>query len=198
MARREGVYLFSALVTYTPGHAREENQLLIFDPRGALVVRYHKARPVPGDPEIGADRTLPVLDTPFGRTGAAICFDMDFPDLVRREGRAGVDFMLVPSSDWSDIDPIHTHMALLRGIENGCSVVRQTAKGLSATADYEGRILASTDYFRAEEPVMVAQVPRRGVRTIYARVGDLFAWICLAGVLLAALLAMRQRQVDDM
>ena len=34
--------------------------------------------------------------------------------------------ILVPASDWRAIDPLHTHMALLRGIESGCSVIRQT------------------------------------------------------------------------
>jgi len=134
-----------------------------------------------------------MLVTPLGRIGAAICFDLDFPDLVLREGRTGADIMLVPSSDWREIDPLHTRMALMRGIENGCSIVRPTAKGLSAAADYEGRMLASADFFQTNDPVMVAQVPVRGVRTIYARVGDLFAGLCALGVLVAAAMALRGR-----
>jgi len=184
-SRREGIYLFVALVTFTPGRPLHENQLLTFDPAGRLAIRYHKARPAPGDPETGADRSLPILASPFGRMGGAICYDMDFPDLVREQGRAGVDFMLVPSSDWKELDPLHTRMALVRGVENGCSVVRQTANGLSAAADYEGRLLATMDYFRTEDRVMVAQVPTRGVRTVYSRVGDLFAWMCIVGLFLA-------------
>lgn len=191
-ARREGIHLFAALVTYTPGRPLEENQLLAFDPTGRLAFRYHKARPVPGDPETGADHELPVLATSFGRVGGAICFDMDFPDLIRQHGLAAVDLVVVPSSDWKDIDPVHTRMALVRGVENGCSIVRQTAKGLSAAADYEGRVLATTDFFKTDDPVMAAQVPTRGVRTVYARVGDLFAWLCVVGLLLAAAMAVRR------
>jgi len=42
------------------------------------------------------------------------------------------------------------------------------------------------DHFASEQRVMVAQVPTRGVRTIYSMIGDLFAWLCLAGFLLIA------------
>lgn len=79
---------------------------------------------------------------------AAICFDMDFPDLIRRPGLQRADLILAPSSDWREIDSVHTRMALFRGIENGCSVVRQTNKGLSAAADWQGRVLARGDSSR--------------------------------------------------
>ena len=189
MARGEGVHVFAAVVTFTPGQPRHENQLLAFDPTGRLAFRYHKARPTPGDAEIGADRRLPTLSSSLGRVGGAICFDMDFPDLVRQEGRARADIIVAPSSDWRAIDPLHTRMALVRGVENGCSVVRPTAMGLSAAADYEGRVLAAVDYFRSSDHVMVAQVPARGVRTIYARVGNLFAWLCVVGLAVAGVVA---------
>ena len=38
------------------------------------------------------------------------------------------------------------------------------------------------DDFASQDNVMVAQVPIKGVRTIYARIGDLFAWLCVAGL----------------
>ena len=39
------------------------------------------------------------------------------------------------------------------------------------------------DEFNVEQRVMVAQVPvNSGVRTLYARIGDLFAWLCVAGL----------------
>jgi apolipoprotein N-acyltransferase len=96
--------------------------------------------------------------------------------------------MVVPSSDWREIDPLHTRMALLRGVENGCSVIRPTHKGLSAAADYQGRILAATDHFRASSRVMVAQVPSRGVWTLYPRLPGLLPVLCL-GVLAGTLVA---------
>jgi apolipoprotein N-acyltransferase len=77
-------------------------------------------------------------------------------------------------------------MALVRGLENGCAVVRQTNRGLSAAADAQGRILAATDFFSSSPCVMVAQLPSRGVRTLYARLPLLFPALCVLVLLGAA------------
>ena len=180
-AARNGIYLFMALAVATPGSPRYENLLVAVDPDGQNLFRYHKARPVPGDLEMGADRTIPkpAPGPAGGRIAAAICFDMDFPQMIRRAGRGRADIMIAPSSDWLEIDPTHSRMAIFRGIENGFAVVRPTNKGLSIVADCQGRILAAADYFAASDHRIVAQVPTLGAPTFYAAVGDLFAWACV-------------------
>jgi apolipoprotein N-acyltransferase len=190
-AARNGVYLFMPLGTATPGSPRYENQLVAIDPDGQVVFRYHKARPVPGDLEMGADRSIPkpVAGPAGGRVAGAICFDMDFPQLIHRAGRLRADILIAPSSDWLEIDPMHTRMAIFRGIENGFAVVRPTNKGLSAAADCQGRILAAADYFASSDHRIVAQVPTLGARTFYAAVGDLFAWLCVVALAGLAVLA---------
>ena len=35
----------------------------------------------------------------------------------------------------------------------------------------------------ADERVMIADLPTQGVTTVYSRIGDLFAWLCVAGFL---------------
>ncbi len=100
--------------------------------------------------------------------------------------------MLVPSDDWQAIDPAHTHDATFRAIENGFSEVRQASKGLSMTVDYEGHVLSASDYFTTDNQVMVAYVPMQGVRTIYATIGDLFAWLCIIGLVALTGLAVMQ------
>ncbi|HEY2954883.1 MAG TPA: nitrilase-related carbon-nitrogen hydrolase [Candidatus Eisenbacteria bacterium] len=190
LAVRYRVWLFLALATTTPGSPRYENQLVMIDPDGSLGFRYHKAKPVPGDPEMGADRSIPKpVATRVGKLAGAICFDMDFPGLIRKAGSLDADILIAPSSDWRAIDPAHTRMAVFRGIENGCAVVRQTNQGLSMATDCRGRVLAAADFFATGDHRMVALVPTQGARTFYARVGDLFAWLCvlaLAGVVVMA------------
>jgi apolipoprotein N-acyltransferase len=159
-----------------------------------MLARYHKARPVPGDPERGADKAIPVFDTPHGRVASAVCFDADFPDLMRKAGRERADLLVIPASDWRAIDPVHTRMALVRGVENGCSVVRQTDKGLSAAADYQGRIVATSDFFRCEPHVMVAQLPSHGVRTLYPWIPNLVPFACLAALAFFAAAALMGRK----
>ena len=189
VARELGVHLVAGVAVVTPGQGYYENMLFAFDSTGHRLAAYHKARPVPGDPERGKDPAIPVFSTTLGRIAGAVCFDADFPELIAKAGREDADLLLIPSSDWRAIDPIHTRMAILRGVENGCSVVRQTNKGLSAAADYQGRILASTDFFRTGERVMVAQVPVRGVRPPYVGFPDLLPLAC--GLVLGAGVARR-------
>jgi apolipoprotein N-acyltransferase len=41
---------------------------------------------------------------------------------------------------------------------------------------------------------MVSQVPTRGVRTIYTRLGDWFAWLCLVGLACLTVLSLRKKR----
>jgi apolipoprotein N-acyltransferase len=55
--------------------------------------------------------------------------------------------------------------------------------GLSAAFDYQGRQLAAMDHYQTPDYVMISEVPTKGVRTIYSRLGNWFAWVCVAGSL---------------
>ena len=72
-------------------------------------------------------------------------------------------------------------MMAFRAIENGFSVVRVTGLGLSAVYDYQGRTLATMDYFKTKDKVFTAYVPEKGVRTVYSQIGDVFAWLSIVG-----------------
>jgi apolipoprotein N-acyltransferase len=165
------------------------------DPTGHVVWRYQKAHPVPGEPFSPGDGNVPTVQTPFGRLATVICFDADFPATLRQAGQAGADVLVVPANDWREIDPYHTQMATFRAIENGYSLVRQASHGLADTVDPEGNVLGTADFFTTDPQVMVAAVPMRGVQTLYATIGDLFAWLCLLGLVgLTALVIVRTRR----
>lgn len=135
-----------------------------------------------------------ILNTPYGRVTSIICFDADFPQLLAQAGALGVDVVLDPSNDWRAIDPWHTQMASFRAIEQGVNLIRQTSRGMSAAYDYQGRRLAAMDHFQTTDYAMISQIPTRGVRTIYARLGNLFAFACLAGLLLLVILSLRGKR----
>ena len=132
-------------------------------------------------------------DTPYGRIGAAICFDMDFPGFIRQAGKQGVDIMLVPAFDWEPIKPYHTQVGLFRALENGMSVVRQVNTGTSMAVDYQGRLLGYQDYFATEDRLMLADVPVKGVKTGYTVIGDGFAYLNLALTSLFLVVALQRR-----
>jgi apolipoprotein N-acyltransferase len=116
---------------------------------------------------------------------AAICYDADFPEFIRQAGQAHADVLIVPANEWKAIKNIHVQMAAFRAIENGVSLVRPAASGLSSAFDPWGRVLAVGDFFAAGDRTVTAQVPLGGVGTLYARTGDLFAWLCVTGVVAA-------------
>ena len=186
IAREHGVHL---LLGYSllPGDwpkGTDENKTALIDANGDVAWHYLKTHPVPGASHKAGDGKLPVVDTEFGRLSNAICYDLDFPNLIRQAGRAGVDLFLAPSWDWRAIDPLHTRMAIVRAIENGFALVRPTGMGLSIAADRYGRVLASADHFdETPDRLVMAHVPILGAATLYAKTGDWFAWLCMTFVL---------------
>lgn len=187
LARREEIYLLMGLATLRPEEKHTfRNHAVLLAPTGEIAFDYTKITAVPGFERkysLPGEAPIAFADTPYGRIASPICYDMDFDSIVRQAGRAGADLMLVPASDWEDIMPLHQQMAEFRAIENGAALFRITRWGSSGAVDPYGRPLARMDDFRAEDNVMVAQVPvKAGVRTAYARIGNAFAWLCVAAL----------------
>jgi apolipoprotein N-acyltransferase len=124
--------------------------------------------------------SLALISRPAGIWGVQICKDMDFTPLSRRYGHAGAGLMLVPAWDF-DLDRLaHGHMAVMRGVESGFSVVRAARRGYLTVSDSRGRVLAETASNSAAFATLVADVPTVHVNTLYLRLGDWFAWLILA------------------
>ena len=195
LAGEEQIYLLIGTGVVRPGVSRPlENKAVLLNPAGEIEFSYLKSRLLPGLEGTVSGQgngNLPIRDTLHGRMAAAICYDMDFPQLIHQVGRAEANLLLVPANDWETIKHLHFRMAIFRAIENGVSVVRATKSGLSGAVDAFGRTLAVTDHFSSGSQVMVAQVPLTSVRTIYTCVGDLFAWLCVASLLILMAVVLR-------
>jgi apolipoprotein N-acyltransferase len=180
VARQAGIYLdMGVCVLNNQDLPDAQDQSILLNPSGQVVWAYEKAHPVPGlDTVVQGNGVVPVVETPYGRLSTVICFDEDFPALLQQAGHARTDLLLAPSNDWQAIDPWHTDGVTFRALEEGFSLVRETSNGLSIAVDAEGRTLAAVDSFQSDSQSMVAFVPTRGTRTLYAHVGDLFAWLC--------------------
>jgi apolipoprotein N-acyltransferase len=198
LAAKYNAYLGMAMGVVGNGQPCCQNKLTLIQPDGRVAWEYFKARPVPGAESahmMRGDGKLRELETPYGRLSSIICFDGDFPQLLAQAGSSSTDVMLDPSNDWHAIDPWHTQMASFRAIEQGFNLIRQTSQGLSAAFDYQGRRLASVDDFHTIDYTMISEVPTKGVRTIYSRLGDWFAWVCLAGLVLLTVQSLRRNHV---
>lgn len=160
---------------------KDTNKLLIVDEQGEVVLEHLKYGGAMFDNIVEGDRKLRIVPTAYGNLSGVICWDADFPSVMRQEGRLGADMLLTPAADWKEVDPIHSAPAYFRGIENGMSVLRQTVNGLSFASDSIGRYLARMDHFSSSDWVTVVQLPTHRSFTLYPIIGDSFALLdCLA------------------
>ena len=141
-AARYGVWLVGGtipLVASDAGHVRAA--CLVFNDRGERVARYDKIHlfdvKVPGADEQyresstiepGAD--IIVLDSPFGRLGVAVCYDLRFPEMFRQMLDSGVELLTVPAAFTAITGKAHWEtLVRARAMENLAYVVAAAQGG---------------------------------------------------------------------
>ncbi len=192
-AQDNKIYLNIGYAVYPESkNEKGENRSILINPTGKIEADYLKHNLAVGEGMFmkKGPGNIPVVSTPYGRIGITICRDSEFPPYMRQAGKKGADIVLAPSYDFpKTISPSNTYNQMLRSVEYGFSVIRPTHNGLSVAVDYHGRILSSMDYFTTSDGIMLADVPTRGIRTVYGLIGDLFAWVCIIGALCFILLS---------
>lgn len=185
LAQRRGMWVE---IAYLALHEKGfENKNVLVDAQGQTRWTYNKARPVPMMERFApGDGRVPIVASPVGNVATVICFDGDFPRHVRKA--AGADVLLIPADDWREVARLHTNMIRFRAVEQGVSIVRPTSNGFSTAIDRWGRIRASGDYF-AGTRVLRATIANKGQTTLYARIGDTFAYAAVALLVLLIALA---------
>jgi apolipoprotein N-acyltransferase len=167
-----GLVRVSSPLKYNEARAYTPNTtLLSYD-------KHHLLPPFESDLTPG-DR-LALLHKPSATWGVAICKDMDFTGLSRKYGSAGAGLMLVPAWDFNLDRAWHGHIAIMRGVEDGFSLVRAAKDGYLTVTDDRGRILAETRSNSAPFATLIAEVPAMHDKTLYLLLGDWFAWLTLA------------------
>ncbi len=163
-AREHKVWLVGGSVPLrSPDPGRVFNSLLVYDDGGARVMRYDKIHlfglDLAGEKfsearTIVAGQTVRTVDSPFGRLGLSVCYDVRFPELYRAMGE--VDIILVPSAFTSTTGKAHWETLLrARAIENLAYVVAPAQGGVhpsgrethghSMVIDPWGTVLACRD-----------------------------------------------------
>ncbi len=130
----------------------------------------------------GSRRTL--FAAPANNPGqiwaTAICKDLDFTNPARAYGQAGVGLMLTPAWDFRMDGFWHGHIAVMRAVEDGFSLVRSARDGLLTVADDRGRIVAEITSNAAPFATLLATVPAGHSHTVYLLLGDWFGWCAIA------------------
>jgi predicted amidohydrolase len=143
LAAELGVWLLIGSAVVKSGHSgddRSANRSLLIDSGGGIVARYDKlhvfdvdlangetyresATIRPGD---GAT----VADTPWGRLGMSVCYDIRFPHLYRQLAKAGAAMISVPAAFTVPTGEAHWETLLrARAIETGAFVLAPAQGG---------------------------------------------------------------------
>lgn len=123
------------------------NRAFLISPKGEIKARYDKLHLFDVDLPHGetyresrlyqAGSEAVLAETPFGKIGMTICYDLRFPYLYRQLAEAGADIILVPAAFTVKTGEAHWHTLLkARAIETGCFVLAAAQTGLHDTGRY--------------------------------------------------------------
>jgi predicted amidohydrolase len=142
VSARYGIWLVGGTIPLVAGdadHVRAAS--LVFNDRGERVARYDKIHlfdvDVPGADEryressvIEPGEDVIVLDSPFGRLGLAVCYDLRFPEMFRQMLDSGVELLTVPAAFTAVTGRAHWEtLVRARAIENLVYVVAAAQGG---------------------------------------------------------------------
>ena len=202
----------SPAVTTIENRMRMFNSAYLLSADGQVMGRYDKMHLVPfgeyvplstllffvdkmvegiGDFLPGRDYTL--FELPEAKFGAVICFEVIFPDLVRRFVKEGAQWMATITNDaWfgdSSAPYQHFSMVVFRAVENRVPFARAANTGVSGFIDRTGRIWKTSGIF--VEAALADTLRLRTQTTFYTRYGDVFAYGCVIITLLMIYAAIR-------
>ena len=139
-ARAYGLWLVGGTIPLRAAAEKVRAASLLYDPNGARVARYDKIHLV--DVQLGngerhfesnafeAGDTPVVAETPAGRLGLSVCYDVRFPELYRRLLDEGAQIIAIPSAFTAFTGRAHWEtLVRARAIENLAYVVAAAQTG---------------------------------------------------------------------
>ena len=138
MAREHRVWLIGGtLPLIAPEANKVLNTMVVYNPAGEHVIRYDKIHLfsfTKGEESYDEARTIvhgtkvAAFDSPFGRIGLSVCYDLRFPELYRAMGECAL--IVVPSAFTYTTGNAHWEILLrARAIENQCYVLAAAQGG---------------------------------------------------------------------
>lgn len=163
LAKELSVWLLAGSLTLKTAGERIANRSYLISSDGGIVATYDKIHMFDATLPDGkviressaycpGDRAV-VADTPWGKLGLSVCYDLRFPHLYRALAKAGAQYLTIPSSFQRATGKVHWHTLIkARAIENACFVFapamcgehpgNRTTYGHSLVVDPWGEVLA--------------------------------------------------------
>ncbi len=146
--------------------------------------------------DFSAGDTAALLPVGDHTISTAICYEVVYPDLVRRFVIGGSEMLTTMTNDaWFGATSApyqHFEQASMRAIEEGRYMIRSANTGISGIVDPYGRVLERTAIF--QQAVLVGEARFLRTSTFYARHGDVLAYASVVAT--AALLVVARRRVN--
>ena len=141
-------------------------------------------------------RIVTMLPVNGHMASTAICYEVTYPELTREAVQNGSELLTTITNDaWygeSSAAFQHFEMAAMRAVEQGRYMVRSANTGISGIVDPYGRVLIRTRLFETAAVVGEARFVQQ--KTLYARIGDLVAFVSAALTVFGLAVALIRRR----
>jgi predicted amidohydrolase len=143
LAEELGIWLLIGSLAIKVSDTKTANRSFLIDPRGRIAARYSKIHlfdvDLPSGEKYRESNTVAggdsatLAETPWGKIGLTICYDLRFPQLYRALAKRGAFMLTVPSAFTETTGKAHWHVLLrARAIENGAFVLAPAQGGTHA------------------------------------------------------------------
>lgn len=174
------------------------NSVFYFQPQQGLANKYYKMQLVPfaeklplsgkmrvlnkiqlGQANFSSGENYTLFDSPKGKFATLVCFEIVFPNFVRKFVQKKAGFIVNITNDgWfgKTVGPYqHASMSIMRAIENRISIARCANSGISMLVDPYGRIIEKTTLF--QQVNLIGEIPLKNKETFYTRNGNITALV---------------------
>ena len=126
------------------------NTAYVVGPHGGIVFQQAKKVPIQFFKDGRPALEQKVWESPWGRIGICICYDLSYTRVTDALVRAGAQALIVPTmdiADWGQAQhEMHARVAPVRAAEYGIPIFRVASSGISQLVDRDGRVLASAGF----------------------------------------------------
>ncbi|NQT78848.1 MAG: apolipoprotein N-acyltransferase [Candidatus Aminicenantes bacterium] len=130
--------------------------------------------------------------------GSPICFEIIFPNLVRKFVKKGANFLVTITNDgWygkSSAPYHHFSIAVLRAVENRRYLLRAATTGISGIIDPYGRILSKSELMTST--FLTERITPSQTLTFYTKFGDILPIGSLTLAAIFLILALKKRKYE--
>ena len=128
------------------GNGNYFNTAFVVGPAGEVIFQQAKSVPIPFFADGLPARRQAVWDSPWGRIGICICYDLSYTRVTDELIRQGAQLLVIPTMDVVDWGAqehmVNARVAPVRAAEYGVPIFRLASSGISQAVDQRGQVIS--------------------------------------------------------